>query len=231
VFGFSGANSATCYTIRATATTVTSCQNSKDTSTNNTAAGAAVIPFNTNITGRIDVGSDVDHYKFTITRAGTISLTLTTLPANFNLRLVNSANTVLRTSSNNGTTSEAINNYSITPGTYYARVYPTNTNTFNATSCYTVRVALGTAARMEEFATADVEAFPNPAQNQLNLKLNGFDGTAEIGIYSANGTCMLTRKSTVGISTIDVSSLPSGVYMINVKSGKATLARTKFVKY
>jgi hypothetical protein len=231
VFGFNGALSATCYTIRATATTVTSCQNSKDTSTNNTIAGAAVIPFNTNITGRIDVGSDVDHYRFTITRGGTISLTLTTLPANFNLRLVNSANTVLATSANTGTTNEAINNYTVTPGTYYARVYPTNTSTFNTTSCYTVRVALGTAARMESFATADVEAFPNPAQNQLNLKLNGFEGTAEIGIYSANGTCMLTRKSTAGISTLDVSSLPSGVYMINVKSGKATLARTKFVKY
>jgi hypothetical protein len=76
-----------------------------------------------------------------------------------------------------------------------------------------------------------VEAFPNPAQNQLNLKLNGFEGTAEIAVYSPNGTRMLTRKSTAGITTLDVSSLPSGVYMIAVKSGKATLARTKFVKY
>jgi hypothetical protein len=158
-------------------------------------------------------------------------MTLNTLPANYNLRLVSSTGSVLSTSQRSGTNSETIN-YTVTAGaTYYARVYGTNNSTFNATSCYTLRVALGTAARMQEFATADVEAFPNPAQNQLNLKLNGFDGTAEIGIYSANGTCMLTRKSTVGISTIDVSSLPSGVYMINVKSGKATLARTKFVKY
>jgi hypothetical protein len=230
VFGFSGANSATCYTIRATATTVTTCQNSKDTSTNNTIAGAAVIPFNTNITGRIDAGSDVDHYKFTITTGGSVTITLSTLPANYNLRLVNSANTILTTSQRSGTNTETITS-TLTPGVYYARVYPNNTSTFNTTSCYTVRVALGTATRMQEFTSADVEAFPNPAQNQLNLKLNGFDGTAEIGIYSANGTCMLTRKSTVGISTIDVSSLPSGVYMINVKSGKATLARTKFVKY
>jgi hypothetical protein len=137
----------------------------------------------------------------------------------------------LATSANSGTTNEAINNFTVTPGTYYARVYPTNTSTFNTTSCYTVRVALGTAARMQEFATADVEAFPNPAKNQLNLKLNGFDGTAEIGIYNANGTRMLTKKSTAGTTSLDVSSLPSGVYMINVNAGKATLARTKFVKY
>jgi hypothetical protein len=231
VFGFSGANSATCYTIRATATTVTSCVSTYDNATNNTTTGAAVIPFNTNITGQINVGGDVDHYRFTFTRGGTITMTLNTLPANYNLRLVSSTGSVLSTSQRSGTNSETIN-YTVTAGaTYYARVYGTNNSTFNATSCYTLRVALGTAARMQEFATADVEAFPNPAQNQLNLKLNGFDGTAEIGIYSANGTCMLTRKSTVGISTIDVSSLPSGVYMINVKSGKATLARTKFVKY
>jgi len=230
VFGYNGAFSATCYTIKATATTVTSCQSSKDTSTNNTIAGAAIIPFNTNITGRIDVGSDVDHYKFTITTGGSVTITLSTLPANYNLRLVNNANTILATSQRSGTNTETITS-TLTPGIYYARVYPTNTSTFNATSCYTVRVALGTATRMQEFATADVEAFPNPAQNQLNLRLNGFEGAAEIGVYSSNGTRMLTTKSTAGTTSLDVSSLPSGVYMINVKSGKAILARTKFVKY
>jgi hypothetical protein len=231
VFGYNGANSATCYTIKATATTVTSCVSIYDNATNNTTTGAAVIPFNTNITGQINVGGDVDHYKFTFTRGGTITMTLNTLPANYNLRLVSSTGSVLSTSQRSGTNSETIS-YTVAAGaTYYARVYGTNTSTFNATSCYTLRVALGTAARMQEFATADVEAFPNPAQNQLNLRLNGFEGAAEIGVYSSNGTRMLTTKSTAGTISLDVSSLPSGVYMINVKSGKAILARTKFVKY
>jgi hypothetical protein len=204
--------------------------NGPNNTANNTTATAPVIPFNTNITGLIGTGGDVDHYKFTFTRAGTITMTLTTLPANYNLRLVNSAGTILSTSNRNGTNSETIN-FTVAVGTYYARVYGNNTSTSNATSCYTLRVALGTAARTQEFATAEVEAFPNPAQNQLNLKLNGFEGTADIAVYSPNGTRMLTRKSTAGITTLDVSSLPSGVYMIAVKSGKATLARTKFVKY
>ena len=50
IIGYNGANSATCYTITATANTVTSCQSSYDASTNGTTSGAATIPFNTNIT-------------------------------------------------------------------------------------------------------------------------------------------------------------------------------------
>nr|MBA4140042.1 fibronectin type III domain-containing protein [Segetibacter sp.] len=53
VIGYSGANSATCYTIKATATTATGCQSSLDNSTNGTTSGAATIPFNTNVTGLI----------------------------------------------------------------------------------------------------------------------------------------------------------------------------------
>jgi hypothetical protein len=128
-------------------TTALSCASTLDNAANNTSAGAAVIPFNTNVTGLINVGSDVDLYRFTITTGGTITMTLTTLPANYHLRLI-SANgtTVVATSSNAGTTNETISR-TVTAGVYFARVYPGNTSTFNATRCYTLRVALGTALR------------------------------------------------------------------------------------
>ena len=231
VFGYSGAFSATCYTIQATATS-TSCQNIKDTSTNNTTTGAAVIPFNTNITGLIDVGSDVDHYKFTITTGGTITLTLTTLPANYNLRLVNSAGTILNTSSNSGTTSESIA-ATVTAGTYYARVYPSTTSIFNATSCYTLKVALGTATKPVDYTfenNSTLSVFPNPAQQQLYVDLKSLAGVTDIKVYDVNGVQVLSQKSNLRQTQIDISKLPMGVYMIKAIDKENNISRTKFVK-
>ena len=237
VYGYSGAFSATCYTIKATATTVTSCVSTYDNSTNNTAnnstTNAPVIPFNTNITGQISTGGDVDNYKFVITTGGTITLTLTTLPANYNLRLVNSAGSVITTSSNSGTNNESIS-YTAAAGTYYARVYATNSSTFNATSCYTLKVQLGTATRPED-PSIKVEpsmvVYPNPVQQLLNINLSGIDGISEIAIFNTSGVQVIRQRANTGRSAVDVSALPAGVYMIKAYNGKAELSRSKFVKY
>ncbi len=235
VFGFNGAFSATCYTIRATATTVTSCQSSLDNSTNNATSGAATIPFNTDVTGRIDVGSDVDHYRFVITNPGTITLSLTTLPANYNLRLVNSAGTILVTSANTGTTNETIN-YTAAAGTYFARVYPTNTSTFNATSCYTVRVQLGTASRAgDESITLEsnnpsLEAYPNPVQQMLNVSLKGVDGISELRLYDVNGRPLQSKIINQPVGQLNLNGLPRGVYMIKAFNKGACIATKKIIK-
>ena len=232
VFGYTGALSSTCYTIQATATIITSCQSTKDTSTNNATTGAAVIPFNTNLTGRIDVGGDVDHYKFTITTGGTITLSLTTLPANYNLRLLNSAGTILVTSSNAGTTNETIN-YTATAGVYYARVYGSSASISNTTTCYTLKVALGTATKPTEYALANspsLEVFPNPVQNLLNLNLKGFEGTSTIQLYDVSGMQVMSKKSNQVKEQLNVSKLPSGIYLIKVINRDMIISRTKFIK-
>jgi len=232
VFGFSGAFSATCYTINATATTVTSCKSSKDTSTNNTTAGAAIIPFNTNITGQIEVSNDVDHYKFTITTAGTITLTLTTLPINYNLRLVSSTGTVLVTSQNNNTTNETIN-YTAAPGIYYARVYSPNT-AFNATSCYTLRVALGTATKAEGINLNNgnnVTIYPNPAQRLINIDLSGFKAASQICLYDINGNQVINQKASLSNNQLNVSKLSKGIYLVKVMDRNSNVMVTKkFIK-
>ena len=123
VFGYSGANSATCYTITATVTPVsTGCISTYDNSTNGTTSGAAAIPFNTDITGQINPSGDIDNYKFVITTGGTITVTLGTLPADYDLKLLNSAGTQVGISQNGSTTSESIS-YTAAAGTYYAQAY------------------------------------------------------------------------------------------------------------
>ena len=232
VFGYSGAFSATCYTIQATATTVTSCLSTYDNATNNTSnnatATAPVIPFNTNITGQIGTASDVDHYKFTITTAGTITLTLTTLPADYNLRLVNSAGTIITTSAQTGTTSETIN-YTAAAGIYYARVYAPLSTTFNATSCYTLKVQLGTATK-ELYTDNSLEVFPNPVQNLLNVDLKSNKGISEIQLFDINGTQVMSKITSSVRSQMNLSKLPAGIYLMKVVKDGVVVSKTKVVK-
>ena len=231
VIGYNGANSATCYTIKATATVVTSCQSTYDVSTNGTTAGAATIPFNTNVTGLISPSADVDNYKFVITTGGTITITLTTLPGDYDVKLLNSAGTQVGISQNGSTTSETIN-YTAAAGTYYAQVYGYN-GANSATVCYTLKVQLGTASKEPVAATsagAIVKVYPNPVANTLNVSLLGMlSKQSTIQIVDAKGMTALEQKVNNNPQTINVSGLAKGVYMIRVNNG-GTVITSKFVK-
>src|SRR4029078_2166815 len=97
------------------------------------------IPLNTDVNGLINPKGDNDYYKFIISTGGTITVSLATLPANYQLDLLNSSGAVLQSSTNNSTADETINT-TVAAGTYYARVYPANNGATNASICYTLRV-------------------------------------------------------------------------------------------
>jgi len=231
VIGYNGATSATCYTIKATATTATSCQSAYDVSTNGTTAGAATIPFNTNVTGLISPSADVDNYKFVITTGGTITLTLTTLPGDYDLKLLNSAGTQVGISQNGSTTSETIN-YTAAAGTYYAQVYGYN-GANSATTCYTLKVQLGTATKEALPVAAEnavLKVYPNPVLNTLNVSLLGMTSKQSVlQIVDSKGTVVMEQKVVNNPQAIDVSKLAKGVYMIRANNG-GTVITSKFVK-
>jgi hypothetical protein len=225
-------------TAQFTTTAVSTCPGALDVSTNNTTAGAATIPFNTNVFGTINVGSDVDHYKFVITTGGTITLTLTTLPANYQLRLVNSAGSILQTSNNSGTNNETITR-TVTAGTYYARVYPQNSSQFNAANCYTLRVQLGTASRNDgglAIAAGKLSVYPNPVGDIATLAFNATaNGTAIMIVSDQTGA--IVSKQTIAVvqgdnlSQLDVSKLSNGIYFVKIQTNeKVEVARIVVAK-
>ncbi len=215
IFGYNGANSATCYTLTATATTVTGCASSLDNSTNGTISGAATIPFNTNVNGLISPTGDNDYYRFVITTGGTATVTLTTLPADYDLTVVNSAGTQLAISQNGGTSSETISR-TYTAGTYYARVYGYN-GANNATACYTLRVALGTASKGEELiVNRPVTVFPNPTASTVNISIPEIKGQADIKVFDIYGKQVLQQSTNRNNTAVNIAGLAAGVYMIRV---------------
>ncbi len=227
VFGYNGANSATCYTITATATPVTGCASTYDVSTNGTFGGAATVPFNTDVKGLISPTGDIDFYKFVITTGGTATVTLTTLPGDYDLQLLSSNGTTqLAISQNGGTSSETITR-TYTAGTYYLRVYGYN-GANSATVCYTLRVQLGTASREEDLIVDNkISVFPNPVTNTVNVK--GIEGMSNIRVFDIYGKMVMQKSSSQPITQLDVASLPAGVYMIKVMN-KEKESTMKIVK-
>lgn len=218
-----------------TTTAASVCPGPYDISTNGSRGGAAVIPFNTDVTGRISPSSDNDYYRFNITTAGTITVTLTTLPADYDLRLYRN-NTQVAISQNSGTTSETINYNATTTGAYYARITGFN-GANNATLCYTLKVQLGTAtspdANGAETITEKyrISVYPNPVSHNLNVNIAGLAAPTSVKVFDINGKLVVNRISASGANTLDVSSWTSGVYVIKVAdlSGKI-LHQSKFVK-
>ncbi len=218
-----------------TTAAVSTCPGVYDVSTNGTATGAALIPFNTDVKGTISASGDNDYYKFVITTGGTATITLTTLPADYDVRLYSSNGTTqLAISQNGGTTSETITR-TYTAGTYYVRVYGYQTAN-NATNCYTLKVQLGTASRAEEENIQYVKSnklyvFPNPAVQFANVAFKAAaNGTATITLTNQTGAIVLRQLAAVNtgdnFKKLDVSQLAAGIYFVKIKTDeKVEVAR------
>lgn len=217
-------------------TTLTPCYSPYDTASNNTYLTAKLIPANTNVNGRIESSTDVDFYAFKITTAGTATITLTTLPANYSLTLIGTnGSTTLSSSNKSGTNNESITGYNFTTaGTYYIKIAGVNSAT-NSTSCYTLNVQMVTATGTElelgaaKLATTGtdnqevlVRVFPNPAKEQISVYLIGQQESRNLKLYNMQGALIHTQKLDQMLTTLQLSQLTKGVYFIRItdKNGK-----------
>lgn len=66
--------------------------------------------------------SDIDYYKFSPTKSGSISVSLSNLAGDYDLYLYNSSGTLLSQSTNGGTTNESISYSASAAGTFYVKV-------------------------------------------------------------------------------------------------------------
>jgi hypothetical protein len=218
-----------------TTTAASTCPGPLDVSTNGTTAGAATIPFNSDVKGTISASGDVDYYKFVINTGGTATITLSTLPADYDVKLFSSNGTTqLAISQNGSTTSETISR-TYTAGTYYIQVYGYN-GANSATSCYTLRVQLGTAARQETNSdliskVQKFSVYPNPTANTLNINVEGINENATAQIFDVNGKMVVNSKVINGNNKLEVARLKTGIYFVKVTDAKGAVMYTdKLIK-
>lgn len=216
VFGYNGANSATCYSFQVSAVS-TSCSSAYEA--NETQAAAAAIPLNSTIYAAVTTATDVDFFKVTTTATANNTYTLAG-PAgvDFDLYVYNSAGTQLG-SSTSTTANETVTLNAQAAGTYSVKVFGYN-GALSAT-CYTLTVgstnvdimAPGDAAAIH---TESLTIYPNPTTDKLYIGNGSFTGR----LINQLGQTVLTFEG----SELSLKELQSGVYLLQV-DGSPTLYR------
>lgn len=237
----SGGSSA--FTASTTFTTTNSCTDVYES--NNSLSTARSIPNNTTIYGLISSSTDRDYFKFSTSSPNIyVMITLTNLPADYDLYIYNSSGSLLAYSTNGGTTSETIKGSVTSGATYYLRVIGYN-GVYNLSTCYNLKVATSTTTFAPFVSGATLfsdnpiqseksfKLYPNPAKDNLVAEFDGdIKGDAVINIYN-----MLGQKMIIGyapstkegnIINLNTSGLSKGIYIFEVENN-GEVQRQKFM--
>ncbi|MGN6605101.1 MAG: fibronectin type III domain-containing protein [Ginsengibacter sp.] len=186
------------------------------------------------ITAQIAVSGDVDYYSFSTSgNQKNAQVTLTNLPANYDLTLYDNNGNVLQTSSNSGTTDERVFYNNKKPGTYYIKVAGATSADYSNTGCYTLTVNtsnstytanIANSALNKTLVGAGLKVYPVPASNTVTVS---FDATqsanATITFINEVGQPVFVKNVTTNIGTnfniIDVSALQQGIYTVKLNNG------------
>jgi Pregnancy-associated plasma protein-A/Secretion system C-terminal sorting domain/Fibronectin type III domain len=222
---------------------------------NNTAATANTVSVSATVAGTrnglICPAGDIDWFKFNnLSTAKNIKVTLTNLPADYDIYLYRSTSTtkVLKSSVNTGTTSESIAYNNGTVGTYMVKVQGYN-NATNASGQYTLTIQIGsTTFRMNQDGTqqsisgsteeslSNVNIYPNPANSMVNLEFNANQsGQAQIRFIDQMGRVAQTyyQTTTAGnnLMNLDINSVPAGVYFVQMISNEQTITKRLVISH
>ncbi len=208
---------------------------------NETLTAAKTISVNTAVSGKISSSTDKDYFQFTTTAAAPkVKITLTNLPADYDLRLYNSAGTQLGISQAGGTTSETIiYNTSTVAATYKLQVY--GYSGANSTTCYALTASIsgtnffgisgndnnGIVGTKNEANTTDFTVFPNPVRGNINVQFSEESAsTKQIIITDMSGKAVYSTfvNAVKGGNAVRLSvpKLATGVYILRLDETRFT---------
>jgi hypothetical protein len=203
---------------------------------NGTMGTAAPIPVNAEITALIGACGDYDWFSFSTTQAAkNIHITLTNLPADYNVKLYKSNGTLIGSSSNTGTTPESIIYNTTKSGTYYIWVGGLSSDTYDFVNCYTLEAATSStgfkSAEAESYSPdvdEELTVYPNPSSSTFSFRLEtASKELITIQLYDISGRLVREYQSLAPDNIITIGeNLENGVYVAIVTQG---LLR-KFVK-
>ncbi len=203
---------------------------------NNTISTPYAISTGTTYHALISSSSDNDYYQFTTTSPNTrIKVTVSSLPADYDVRLYNNKKKQKGISQNSGTADETIIWNTSSQGTRYVYVYGYS-GAYDASDCYDLTIEVSnTSWRTDGSEIFDLDAwdnailsiFPNPASETVNINYYSVQETGvTMKIYDLLGNLVNTVNEDVveGENQIkaDVHLLSAGIYIVEISNGKST---------
>jgi hypothetical protein len=143
--------------------------------------------------GYISSGTDTDWFKFNVNSTGTINLSLTNLPGDYDIYLYNSAGSLVAFSENAGTTSESVSYNATSTGTYYVEVFGYN-GAMSTTQAYAMQATYPTSGSTTlTYSFVHQAQLPNQEVFQIRVVADGLTPNStntgyNVGIYTSNGT-------------------------------------------
>lgn len=219
------------------------CANSNEPA-NNSSTTSTVITVNSTINSQIGSTTDLDYYKFTTTAAAPkVRVTLTNLPADYDLRLYSARNngtlgSQIGISQNSGTANETIiYNTATTARTYYIRVNGYS-GALSTSQCYalTVNTSATNYSRpfeanssfgKDELEKVSMLVYPNPANEVVNIQfIAQKEGEYRISLIDVVGKEVLTQVSELSEGentlTMKTDKLAKGLYLIRISNDSQT---------
>lgn len=231
------ATSSSAYSGTTSFTTQLPCTNNFEP--NNTLGTATALTINTPSRSMIGTSTDVDYYSFaSVSTAKNLRVTLSTLPADYDLKVYNPSGTLLYTSQNTGTTSEVIVYNNAPTGTYKAQVYGYQ-GVFSSSQCYTIlaersATAYRGGADAQEVTVIEPQThdeltfYPNPATSEVSFDFYS-DETKDAVIHIVDQSGRLVQNATIPLHEgannpkFDVQALPAGLYFVRFAAGETTI--------
>jgi len=161
---------------------------------NNTLATAADIVLPATVSALIASPSDQDHYRLVLSQAGGLSIQLSGLAGDYDLRLLSSTGSQLAISQNGGTNGEFIN-YAAGAGTYVVQVYGYN-GAFSPELCYALSVNFfaSTCVTPDGLSAVDVSWYQAEVEWPAVQGASGYDlQWREVGQPAWNTITMATN--------------------------------------
>lgn len=177
----------------------------------------------------INTSTDKDYFKFTTTTAAPkVRLTLSNLPADYDMRMyASNGTTQIGISQLSGTTNEVIKYNTATKGsTYYVYIYGYN-GAFNANSCYSLNISTSATAFREEAPMElenkpELDIYPNPANETMMVRYFALPNQLVMArVYNSLGQTVFqtqeqSQQEGENLLKIPVQQLSNGLYLVEM---------------
>lgn len=205
---------------------------------NQAMSSSTLIPVNTDIYGLINPSGDVDWFTFSSTNTSkNVKVTLTDLPADYNITLYNSSGMQIGISQNTGTADETIIYNGKKSGTYYIKVNGVNSGAWDPIHCYTLRASISSSGYKSletESANTDeipeLTFYPNPASTLLNINFTSpASETIHLRITDLSGKTLkeyqLSAVKGLNTFSIKLDEFCTGLYYMGLTTGSQNYYR------
>ncbi|HKI90190.1 MAG TPA: T9SS type A sorting domain-containing protein, partial [Draconibacterium sp.] len=89
----------------------------------------------------------------------------------------------------------------------------------------------GLLQNIKENTLPDFLVYPNPAQNQFSLKNVGMQQNIEISVYALNGQLILKKIPFSISNSVNVSNIPNGVYLVQIKNKRQFFTQKLIIQH